>query len=223
VSTVGGGSAGSVLANRLSEDPSNRVLLLEAGGLEDGITDVPLFATLGQHTERDWSFQTEPQKNCCFALRDQRNVWSNGKVLGGSSVLNFMIYNRGNRRDYDSWAAGGALGWSYDEVLPYFMRSEDNTDSTLTSNGYHGVGGELTVSRAKYTTYVLDAFLKAGRELGYDAVDYNGPQQTGFSANQFTMRGNERWSTAKAFVLPVAGRKGRRNLHVSLFSQATKV
>ncbi|XP_040355754.1 4-pyridoxate dehydrogenase [Ixodes scapularis] len=220
---VGGGSAGSVLANRLSEDSSNRVLLLEAGGLEDSITDVPLFATLGQHTERDWSFQTEPQKNCCFALRDQRNVWSNGKVLGGSSVLNFMIYNRGNRRDYDSWAAGGALGWSYDEVLPYFMRSEDNTDSTLTSNGYHGVGGELTVSRAKYTTYVLDAFLKAGKELGYDAVDYNGPQQTGFSANQFTMRGNERWSTAKAFVLPVAGRKGRRNLHVSLFSQATKV
>ncbi|CAN7990607.1 unnamed protein product, partial [Ixodes hexagonus] len=176
---VGGGSAGSVLANRLSEDPSNRVLLLEAGGLEDGITDVPLFAALSQHTHLDWSFRTEPQQNSSFALRDQRGIWSNGKVLGGTSVLNFMIYNRGNRRDYDSWANGGALGWSYDEVLPYFKRSEDHTNATFASNGYHGTGGELTVSTARHKTFVLDAFLEAGRELGYDAVDYNGPQQTG--------------------------------------------
>ncbi|KAL1485400.1 hypothetical protein MTO96_010122 [Rhipicephalus appendiculatus] len=131
---LGGGSAGSVLANRLSHDPSNRVLLLEAGGVEDSVTDVPMMASVSHHTDIDWSFVSEPQEGCSFALRDQKPVWTQGKVLGGSSVLNFMIYNRGNRRDYDTWAAGGATGWSYDEVLPYFKKSEDNTNASYVAN-----------------------------------------------------------------------------------------
>ncbi|XP_077535018.1 putative GMC-type oxidoreductase Mb1310 [Haemaphysalis longicornis] len=218
---VGGGSAGSVLANRLSEDPKNRVLLLEAGGVEDSVTDVPMLASVSHHTDIDWSFVAEPQTDCAFALREQKPVWTQGKVLGGSSVLNFMIYNRGNRKDYDTWAAGGATGWSYDEVLPYFKKSEDNTNASYVANGFHGTGGELTVSSAPYHSYVLDAFLGAGQELGYNVVDSNAGEQTGFCPNQFTMRGKERWSTAKAFVIPVAG--DRPNFHVSLFSTASKV
>ncbi|XP_049520454.1 glucose dehydrogenase [FAD, quinone]-like [Dermacentor silvarum] len=218
---LGGGSAGSVLANRLSQDPSHRVLLLEAGGVEDSVTDVPMLASVSHHTDIDWSFVAEPQEGCSFALREQKPVWTQGKVLGGSSVLNFMIYNRGNRRDYDTWAAGGATGWSYDEVLPYFKKSEDNTNASYVANGFHGTGGELTVSSAQYRSYVLDAFLKAGQELGYNIVDSNAGEQTGFCPNQFTMRGKERWSTSKAFVIPVAGE--RPNLQISLFSMTTKV
>ncbi|CAN7985816.1 unnamed protein product [Ixodes hexagonus] len=220
---VGGGSAGSVLANRLSADPSIKVLLLEAGGLEDTVTDVPLFTTINHHTDIDWAFVSESQEHCGFAMQQQKCAIAQGKVLGGGSVLNYMIYNRGNRRDYDNWAAGGATGWSFDEVLPYFKKSEDNTNASYVANGYHGTGGELTVSSTKYQTYVLRAFLEAGKELGYDVLDQNGPKQTGFGATQFTVRGKERWSTAKAYVLPVAGADGRRNLHVSLFSKVTKV
>lgn len=220
---VGGGSAGSVLANRLSSDASTKVLLLEAGGLEDTVTDVPLFTTINHHTDIDWAFLSESQEHCGFAMEDQKCAIAQGKVLGGGSVLNYMIYNRGNRRDYDNWAAGGATGWSFDEVLPYFKKSEDNTNDTFVANGYHGTGGELTVSSTKYQTYVLHAFLNAGKELGYDVLDQNGPKQTGFGATQFTVRGKERWSTAKAYILPVAGREGRRNLHVSIFSKVTKI
>ncbi|KAG0437230.1 hypothetical protein HPB47_017541, partial [Ixodes persulcatus] len=219
---IGGGSAGSVLANRLSSDASTKVLLLEAGGLEDTVTDVPLFTTINHHTDIDWAFLSESQEHCGFAMEDQKCAIAQGKVLGGGSVLNYMIYNRGNRRDYDNWAAGGATGWSFDEVLPYFKKSEDNTNDTFVANGYHGTGGELTVSSTKYQTYVLHAFLNAGKELGYDVLDQNGPKQTGFGATQFTVRGKERWSTAKAYILPVAGREGRRNLHVSIFSKVTK-
>lgn len=220
---VGGGSAGSVLANRLSKDPSTRVLLLEAGGLEDTVTDVPFFTTVSQHSDIDWAFYTETQDNCGFATVKQRDLWIQGKVLGGGSVLNYMIYNRGNRRDYDNWAKGGATGWSYDEVLPYFKKSEDNTNASLAEEGYHGTGGELTVSSTQFQTPALHAFLKGGQELGFEINDHNGARQTGFMANQFTVRGKERWSTAKAFVLPIQGKNGRKNLHVSLFSKATKI
>nr|XP_050039446.1 glucose dehydrogenase [FAD, quinone]-like [Dermacentor andersoni] len=220
---VGGGSAGSVLANRLSAEPSTRVLLLEAGGPEDTVTDVPFFTTVSQGSDIDWAFYTETQANCAFATVKQRDLWIQGKVLGGGSVLNYMIYNRGNRRDYDNWAKGGATGWSYDEVLPYFKKSEDNTNRSLAEEGYHGYGGELTVSSTPFQTPALHAFLKAGKELGYEVNDHNGARQTGFMANQFTVRGKERWSTSKAFVLPISGKKGRKNLHVSIFSKVTKI
>ncbi|KAL3189269.1 hypothetical protein MRX96_002939 [Rhipicephalus microplus] len=111
-----------------------------------------------QFSEIDWAFYTETQENCGFATVKQRDLWIQGKVLGGGSVLNYMIYNRGNRRDYDNWAKGGATGWSYDEVLPYFKKSEDNTNRSLAEEGYHGYGGELTVSSTKFQTPALHAF-----------------------------------------------------------------
>ena len=124
----------------------------------------------------------------CFCLWDRCN-WPRGKVLGGSSVLNYMLYIRGNRRDYDSWAAMGNTGWSYDDVLPYFIKSEDNRNPYMAKNTkYHGTGGYLTVQEAPYRTPLAEAFLAAGVELGYDNLDCNGQRQTGFMIPQGTIR-----------------------------------
>ncbi|KAH8032121.1 hypothetical protein HPB51_023231 [Rhipicephalus microplus] len=131
-SAVGGGSAGCVLANRLSANPSVSVLLIEAGGPEDATTDVPLYALLHYHGPYDWNYVTEPQEHSCLSLKEHVrssmlfHPWPRGKALGGSSVINFMLYVRGNRRDYDNWANDyGAKGWSYDEVLPHFKNIEN--------------------------------------------------------------------------------------------------
>jgi choline dehydrogenase-like flavoprotein len=132
---VGAGSAGAVVANRLSEDPSTKVLLLEAGGSENIFSDIPVAAATLQMTPIDWAYQTEPQEASCFGLINRRSRWPRGRVLGGSSVLNYMLYIRGNSRDYDSWARNGAYGWSWDEVLPYFIKSEDNRDPNIAYNG----------------------------------------------------------------------------------------
>ncbi|UYV79104.1 hypothetical protein LAZ67_17001140 [Cordylochernes scorpioides] len=137
---VGGGSAGATLASRLSEDPDVTVLLLEAGGKENEVTDIPLVAAMLQSTPLDWAYQTEPQEASCFGLIDrmwvQRSRWPRGKVLGGSSVLNYMLYIRGNPRDYDRWAHEfGAHGWSWRDVFPYFLKSEDNRDPSVATNG----------------------------------------------------------------------------------------
>lgn len=132
---VGGGSAGAVMANRLSEDADKRVLLLEAGGSESVLTDIPVAAATLQMTPIDWAYQTEPQEAACFGLIDRRSRWPRGRVLGGSSVLNYMLYVRGNKRDYNKWAAQGADGWSWAEVFPYFLKSEDNRDEVVAANG----------------------------------------------------------------------------------------
>lgn len=132
---VGAGSAGSVLANRLSEDPRVKVLLLEAGGSENIISDIPIAYQMLQHTPMDWSYLTEPQESSCFGLKDKRSRWPRGRVLGGSSVMNVMLYVRGNRLDYENWVKNGAIGWSWEEVFPYFLKSEDNRDSNYAFNG----------------------------------------------------------------------------------------
>jgi choline dehydrogenase-like flavoprotein len=132
---VGGGSAGATLANRLSEDAHNKVLLLEAGGSESILTDIPIAAATLQMTPIDWAYQTEPQEAACFGLVNRRSRWPRGRVLGGSSVLNYMLYVRGNKRDYNRWAAEGAHGWSWADVFPYFLKSEDNRDETVAANG----------------------------------------------------------------------------------------
>ncbi|XP_032526920.2 glucose dehydrogenase [FAD, quinone] [Danaus plexippus] len=218
---VGGGSAGAVLANRLTEVEGWNVLLLEAGGHETDISDVPLLSLYLHKSKLDWKYRTQPQDSACQAMIDKRCSWTKGKVLGGSSVLNTMLYIRGNKRDFDQWESFGNPGWGYEDVLPYFKKSEDQRNPYLAKDTkYHSTGGYLTVQDAPYNTPIGAAFLQAGEEMGYDILDINGAQQTGYAWYQFTMRRGTRCSTAKAFLRPV---RVRQNLHIALFSHVTKV
>ncbi|RWS00049.1 glucose dehydrogenase (acceptor)-like protein 3 [Dinothrombium tinctorium] len=217
---VGAGSAGAVMANRLSEDSQWTVLLLEAGGSDNILSDIPLAAANLQQTPLDWAYQTEPQEAACYGLINRRMHWPRGRVLGGSSVLNYMVYVRGNRRDYDNWVRLGNIGWSYEEVLPYFIKSEDNRDPSIAFNGFHGIGGYLTVSTPPDPSQIALAFPEAGKFLGYPNIDLNGPIQTGWAIPQGTIRRGARCSTSKAFLLPI---KDRPNLHVLTFSYVTKI
>ncbi|RWS25608.1 uncharacterized protein B4U80_11265 [Leptotrombidium deliense] len=207
---VGGGSSGAVMANRLTENPNWKVLLLEAGGSDNILSDIPLAAANLQGTPLDWAYQTEPQEAACYGLNNRRMKWPRGRVLGGSSVLNYMLYVRGNRRDFDNWVRLGCEGWSFEEVFPYFIKSEDNQDPSIAFNGWHGVGGYLTVSTPPDPTPLGTAFPEAGKFLGYANIDLNGPMQTGFAIPQGTIRRGARCSTSKAFLLPA---KDRPNLH----------
>ncbi|EZA53940.1 Glucose dehydrogenase [acceptor] [Ooceraea biroi] len=220
---IGGGSAGSVIVNRLTENSEWNVLLLEAGGHETEITDVPILSLYLHKSKVDWKYRTQPQDSACLAMIDHRCCWTRGKILGGSSVLNTMLYIRGNRRDFDHWESYGNPGWGYEDVLPYFKKSQDQRNPYLTKGKnakYHGTGGYLTVQDSPYVTPLGVAFLQAGEEMGYDIRDINGEQQTGFALFQYTMRRGARCSTAKAFVRPIQLRK---NFHLSLWSHVTRV
>ncbi|CAG9861256.1 unnamed protein product [Phyllotreta striolata] len=218
---VGAGSAGSVLANRLSEISNWKVLLMEAGGQETDITDVPIMSLYLHKSKLDWGYKTEPQDTACQAMIEKRCSWTRGKVLGGSSVLNTMLYIRGNRRDFDRWSAYGNDGWSYEEILPYFKKSQDQRNPYLARDKrHHATGGYQTVQDNPYNTPLGIAFLEAGQEMGYDVRDINGAKQTGFALYQFTMRRGARCSTAKAFLRPI---RLRKNLHISMYTHVTKV
>ncbi|XP_026740785.1 glucose dehydrogenase [FAD, quinone] isoform X2 [Trichoplusia ni] len=217
---VGAGSAGAVVANRLSEVNHWKVLLLEAGGDETELTEVPILAGYLQQSQFDWQYKTEPSGTSCLAMEGGRCNWPRGKVLGGSSVLNYMLYLRGNRRDYDAWEALGNKGWGYKDVLYYFKKSEDNQNPYLAQTPYHSTGGYLTVSEAPYQTPLVSTFIDGGFELGYMNRDINGENQTGFMVAQGTVRRGSRCSTAKAFLRPA---KDRPNLHISMHSHVTKV
>lgn len=212
---IGGGSAGAVIASRLSEIANWTVLLLEAGEDENEISDIPLLAGYTQLTKFDWKYQASPSTTSayCLAMIDNKCNWPRGKVLGGSSVLNAMIYVRGNRNDYDNWARLGNDGWSYEEVLPYFLKSEDNRNPYLARTPYHKTGGYLTVQEPPWKSPLAIAFLQAGQEMGYENRDINGSNQTGFMLTQATIRRGSRCSTAKAFLRPV---KNRLNLHIAM-------
>ncbi|KAF6217158.1 hypothetical protein GE061_001512 [Apolygus lucorum] len=216
---IGGGSAGAVLASRLSEIPSWKVLLIEAGPDENEISDVPSLAAYLQLSNIDWQYKTEPTGRACLAMINGRCNWPRGKVLGGSSVLNYMLYVRGNRRDYDSWEAMGNPGWGYRNVLHYFKKSEDNRNDYLIGP-YHSRGGYLTVQEAPWRTPLVLAFIQAGEELGYPNRDINGRHQTGFMIAQGTIRRGSRCSTTKAFLRPV---KNRKNLHIAMGAHVTKI
>lgn len=147
---IGGGSAGTVLANRLSENPDWNVLLIEAGPDEFTVSDMPLMFPALQLSPLDWSFKTQPGENYCLSMKHGKCNWPRAKVLGGCSVLNAMLYIRGNRRDYDRWEELGNDGWGYDSVLPYFKKSEDIQIDELKGDFYHGSGGYLTVCSALF-------------------------------------------------------------------------
>jgi choline dehydrogenase-like flavoprotein len=217
---IGGGTAGAVVANRLSEISNWTVLLLEAGGDETLLSDVPLYMPALQLSPLDWQFKTEPSDAYCLGMNEGRCNWPRGKVLGGSSVLNAMIYIRGNAKDYDRWAALGNDGWSYREVLPYFKKSEDMRIDEYVGSPYHGTGGPLTIEQFAYASPISKAFVAAGREMGYEDQDLNGERQAGFMLTQGTLREGLRCSTAKAFLRPAAS---RTNLHISMHSHVEKI
>ncbi|KAL7643298.1 UNVERIFIED_CONTAM: hypothetical protein RMT77_006590 [Armadillidium vulgare] len=218
---VGAGSAGAVIANRLSENKKFKTLLLEAGGNENSITETPALAPLLHGTEKDWALQNEFVPGICLGVINKRCQFPRGRVLGGSSTINLMLYVRGNKRDYDGWAAEGNYGWSYEEVLPYFKKSEDNKNLQYARNErYHSTNGEQTVTDLPFTTPLTNVFLKGAQELGYRIGDYNADNQTAFHIPQLTMRNGTRCSTSKAFLHPTIGRK---NLDIAKFSKVTKI
>jgi choline dehydrogenase len=200
---IGAGSAGCVLANRLSANPANRVLLLEAGSADrNPLFRLPMLMGKLMHSGLyNWHYHTEPEPH----LNNRKIYWPRGKALGGSSTINGMIYVRGNRHDYDRWAQLGLPGWSYEEVLPAFRKSEAHAERR---DDFHGKDGELTVCRARGDNILFDVFVKAGVEAGHAANDdFNGARQEGFGRYDFTIRNGKRWSTSRAFLYPALGRK----------------
>lgn len=199
---VGAGSAGCVLANRLSADPANRVILLEAGG-SDAMTlnRIPgTLITTATNPKTNWSYQTEPQAE----LGGRRLNWPRGKVLGGSSAINGMIYIRGNARDYDVWRQMGCPGWSYADVLPYFRMAET---SQRGASEFHGGEGPLHV-KAGLENPIGNAFIEAAQQAGYPfCPDFNGASQEGFGHYDTTISKGRRWSTARAYLDPALMRK----------------
>jgi choline dehydrogenase len=213
---VGAGSAGCALAGRLSENPNNRVLLLEAGGRDwHPFIHMPAgFAKLIHFDSINWAYETEPQAE----LEGRRIYWPRGKVLGGSSSINAMCYCRGHRKDYDEWATGGAHGWSFDEVLPFFMKSEDQENG---ASDFHGTGGPLGVQNLRHTNPLSAVFIEAARQAGQPRTDdFNGPRQRGFGYYQVTQRDGRRCSSAVAYLRPAMKRP---NLTVRTHALATRI
>ncbi|KAL7292880.1 hypothetical protein TKK_0013550 [Trichogramma kaykai] len=218
---VGAGSAGAVMASRLSEIRSVRVLLLEAGGKEYPIMDVPLMASYLQSSDEiNWKYRTENSERYCRGL--EHCTWARGKVMGGSSVLNYMLATRGNKNDYDGWAeATGDPSWSHESMTKYLKKLENfNVSHVPVDWKYHNRNGPMHINSPPYNSEMVDAFLAAAKELGFPEADYNGAEQIGFSTYQSTTRNGERWSTNRGYLHTAVGRD---NLLVSRRSLVTKI
>jgi len=214
---VGGGSAGCVLAARLSEDPQVRVALLEAGGPNDGILNrVPTGAAVHivNRNACNWAFSTTPQ----IGLGGRIGYQPRGRGLGGSSAINAMIYLRGQREDYDDWAADGATGWGWKDVLPYFLKAENNERGV---SGWHGSGGPLNVADLRSPHPFAALFIEAGMQAGLPRNDdFAVETQEGVGYYQVTQKNGERWSVARAYLDPV---RARPNLRIETAAFATRI
>jgi choline dehydrogenase len=212
---IGAGTAGCVLANRLSESAQTRVLVLEAGG-RDAKMEVRIPAAFSKlfKTPADWAYETEPQP----ALAGRRLFWPRGKMLGGSSSMNAQVHVRGNPADYDAWAALGNEGWSYDDVLPFFRKSEHNERGP---SSYRGIGGPVNVTALRDPNPATHAFLEAAHQVGIErCIDVHGTQQEGADYTQVTQKRGRRWSAADAYLRPAMRRV---NLTVTTGAHATRV
>ncbi|GIX68544.1 glucose dehydrogenase [Caerostris darwini] len=217
---VGGGSAGSVVASRLAEKHCVNVLLLEAGKSPPKVTDIPTVARSFIQSDIDWIYSTAPQEHTGAGLVNRSVAWPSGKAIGGSGVINAMLNLRGNSKNYDDWAAGGAVGWSYDEVLPYFKKLENNTNSDFAHNGFHGVEGPISVSKPEYESELKAAVFDYAEKKGYRIGDINGGQATGFYDLQATIGKGQRCSAAKAYLVP---KEDEPNLDIVAKAFVTKI
>jgi choline dehydrogenase len=215
---VGAGSAGCVLASRLSEDPAIRVCLIEAGKKDTSLM-VRMPAAVGnlikEANDHNWGFWTEPQKH----MDGRKLYWPRGKGWGGSSSINGMVYIRGHAGDYDLWGQMGLKGWRYADVLPYFKRAETHEQG---ASAFHGGAGPLNVSESPLSSPVYAAFIEAGRQAGYPVTDdFNGAKQEGFGPYQRTIHKGERWSASYAYLRPVE--RARANLRIISAGMVTRV
>ncbi|XP_011296796.1 glucose dehydrogenase [FAD, quinone]-like [Fopius arisanus] len=228
---IGAGSGGSVVANRLSEIAHWNILLLEAGGDEIFLTDIPLLAPVMHITSYNWGYKTEPRRKnvdgtggYCLSMINGRCNWPRGKAVGGTSVINFMIHSRGSKNDFDEWAAMGNRGWSYEEILPYFHKSEKahlvEDERRGVNASIYGKKGYLDVTTPSWRSVLSDAFLEAGEQLGYRIKDSNDGDPMGFGISKTNIRGGGRVSAAKAFIKPI---RHRSNFHLSRFSRVTRI
>ncbi|KAJ8956109.1 hypothetical protein NQ318_016563 [Aromia moschata] len=221
---IGAGSTGSVIANRLSEIQNWTVLLLEAGTFSDELNEIPAMYSLAAFSDYNWGYRSIPQKTACLGVEEERCVIPAGRGVGGSTLINGLVYSRGHPRDFDRWSElTGDSSWSYDNLLPYFQKSEDlqATDAEAPIDWrYHGTGGYLNVEHHSPSIALKYAFLDANRELGFNVTDYNSPVQIGASVVQYNTKSGKRYDHASAFLIPFIA---RTNLEILSESYVTHI
>ncbi|OQV24273.1 Glucose dehydrogenase (FAD,quinone) [Hypsibius exemplaris] len=221
---VGAGTTGCVVASRLAEHKQWRILLLEAGPDEMFSHTFPMVQIADpQATFLDWNFTTVPQTHSGAGLNGRRNLMSAGRVMGGTSSINHLLYIRGNREDYNIWSREGADGWNWKEVLPYFIRAENNQNDDLLKTGLHGHKGPLRIEdNPNQDIYLADLLFEAAKESNLYNADSNGESQLGFAPTQINAFRGYRWSAATAYLRP-SKQKHRSNLHVISNAQVTRI